>query len=231
MPRASTRPPPAGHYRILPGDTLFKIAFLHNLDARELAAWNQLTDPGRIRAGDLIRLTPLMAPTSSARAIALAPPPAIEEKPLPATAAQVTANVAAQPTMTTVEAFDGMPERWIWPSTGPLLARFGEGRNKGIDIGGKAGQPVLAAAEGEVAYAGTGLRGYGKLIIIRHGKTLLSAYAHNRAILVSEGQRVELGDRIAEMGDSDAEKVMLHFEIREHGKPVNPLNFLPGQGG
>lgn len=119
------------------------------------------------------------------------------------------------------------PDIWIWPSRGTLLTRFGEGISKGIDIGGPRGHAVQAAASGRVVYAGSGLRGYGKLIIIRHGKTLLSAYAHNARLLVVEGQTVARGQAIAEMGDSDSDRVKLHFEIREYGKPVDPLNYLP----
>ncbi|PIV88835.1 MAG: hypothetical protein COW48_03860 [Hydrogenophilales bacterium CG17_big_fil_post_rev_8_21_14_2_50_63_12] len=125
---------------------------------------------------------------------------------------------------------DAPPDTWSWPLRGPLLARFGEGLNKGIDIAGTRGMRVQAAAPGRVVYAGSGLRGYGKLIIIRHGKTLLSAYAHNARILVVEGQRVTRGQVVGEIGDSDAERVKLHFEIRELGKPVDPLNYLPNAG-
>ena len=117
---------------------------------------------------------------------------------------------------------------WIWPATGKIVAGFSESANlKGIDIAGKAGQPVVASAAGKVVYAGTGLRGYGKLIIVKHNSTFLSAYAHNREIAVKEGQQVAKGQKIAEMGDTDADQVKLHFEIRRLGKPVDPAKFLP----
>ena len=117
---------------------------------------------------------------------------------------------------------------WIWPATGKIVAGFSESANlKGIDIAGKAGQPVVASAAGKVVYAGTGLRGYGKLIIVKHNNTFLSAYAHNREIAVKEGQQVAKGQKIAEMGDTDADQVKLHFEIRRLGKPVDPAKFLP----
>ncbi|TMH58896.1 MAG: LysM peptidoglycan-binding domain-containing protein [Betaproteobacteria bacterium] len=117
---------------------------------------------------------------------------------------------------------------WIWPATGKIVAGFSESANlKGIDIAGKAGQPVVASAAGKVVYAGTGLRGYGKLIIVKHNTTFLSAYAHNREIAVKEGQQVAKGQKIAEMGDTDADQVKLHFEIRRLGKPVDPAKFLP----
>jgi lipoprotein NlpD len=117
---------------------------------------------------------------------------------------------------------------WIWPATGKIVAGFSESANlKGIDIAGKAGQPVVASAAGKVVYAGAGLRGYGKLIIVKHNNTFLSAYAHNREIAVKEGQQVSKGQKIAEMGDTDADQVKLHFEIRRLGKPVDPAKFLP----
>jgi lipoprotein NlpD len=121
---------------------------------------------------------------------------------------------------------------WAWPATGKLLAGFSEGgdgkeANKGIDIAGKQGEPVQAAAAGKVVYAGSGLRGYGNLVIVRHNASFLSAYAHNSRILVKEGQTVVRGQKIAEMGNSDADQTKLHFEVRQQGKPVDPLKFLP----
>jgi len=121
---------------------------------------------------------------------------------------------------------------WSWPARGPLLHGFSQGSNpKGIAIGGEAGQPILAVAAGKVVYSGSGLRGYGKLVIIKHDATYLSVYAHNRQLLVKEGERVARGQKIAEMGSSDAERPELHFEIRRLGKPVDPLQYLPAQGG
>ena len=116
---------------------------------------------------------------------------------------------------------------WAWPSGGKVLAGFAEGTNKGVDISGKMGDPVLAAGDGKVVYSGSGLRGYGKLVIIKHDATFLSAYAHNNNILVKEGQSVSRGQKIAEMGNSDTDQVKLHFEIRRQGKPVDPLQYLP----
>jgi lipoprotein NlpD len=117
---------------------------------------------------------------------------------------------------------------WVWPAKGKIVGTFSETANlKGIDIGGTAGQPVLASAAGTVVYAGTGLRGYGKLIIVKHNKTYLSAYAHNREILVKEGEKVTKGQKIAEMGNTDASEVKLHFEIRRQGKPMDPVRYLP----
>ncbi|MBV7535575.1 peptidoglycan DD-metalloendopeptidase family protein [Duganella sp. sic0402] len=118
---------------------------------------------------------------------------------------------------------------WIWPAEGKVIATFDEGKNKGVDIAGKAGQQVVAAGAGKVMYAGSGIRGYGNLVIVKHSNNLLSAYAHNRTILVKEGQSVNKGQMIAEMGDSDTDSVKLHFEIRQQGKPVDPSRFLPNR--
>ena len=127
----------------------------------------------------------------------------------------------------TVTATDDEKLSWMWPSDGRIVATFDEGKNKGIDIAGKAGQQVMAAGAGKVMYAGSGIRGYGNLVIVKHSNSLLSAYAHNRSIVVKEGQTVNKGQVIAEMGDSDADSVKLHFEIRQQGKPVDPSRFLP----
>ena len=136
----------------------------------------------------------------------------VEAKPEPAAPA-----VAVAP--------DDVP--WIWPSAGKVVAPYSESGNKGLDFAGKAGDPVIAAGEGKVVYAGSGLRGYGELVIIKHNATFLSAYAHNRKILVKEGQQVARGQKIAEMGNSDTDAVKLHFEIRKQGKPVDPAQYLP----
>jgi lipoprotein NlpD len=129
----------------------------------------------------------------------------------------------------TVTASDDEKLSWMWPSDGKIVATFDEGKNKGIDIAGRLGQQVMAAGSGKVMYAGSGIRGYGNLVIVKHSNNLLSAYAHNRVILVKEGQNVTKGQAIAEMGDSDADSVKLHFEIRQQGKPVDPSKFLPSR--
>ncbi|HEX6721899.1 MAG TPA: peptidoglycan DD-metalloendopeptidase family protein, partial [Burkholderiaceae bacterium] len=116
---------------------------------------------------------------------------------------------------------------WTWPATGAVIAGFDEARNKGLAITGKAGDPVFAAADGRVVYAGSGLRGYGNLVIVKHNNTYLTAYAHNQALLVKEDQVVRRGQKIAEMGSSDAERVQLHFEIRRLGRPIDPSRLLP----
>ena len=155
---------------------------------------------------------PAEKPDTPAVAVAVA-------KPVPS-ASGITAG-------STVTATDDDKMSWMWPSNGKIVATFDEGKNKGIDIAGKAGQHVMAAGSGKVMYAGSGIRGYGNLVIVKHSNSLLSAYAHNRSISVKEGDNVNKGQVIAEMGDSDADSVKLHFEIRQQGKPVDPSRFLP----
>lgn len=147
------------------------------------------------------------------------------EKPEPATPAVAVVT----PPPPRPAAADEEQLSWMWPSEGKIVATFDEGKNKGIDIAGKAGQQVMAAGAGKVMYAGSGIRGYGNLVIVKHSNSLLSAYAHNRSIVVKEGQSVHKGQLIAEMGDSDADSVKLHFEIRQQGKPVDPSRFLPNR--
>jgi lipoprotein NlpD len=147
--------------------------------------------------------------------------------PAPAALAAPAPAVAALVPGATVTATDDDKLSWMWPSDGRIVATFDEGKNKGIDIAGRAGQHVMAAGAGKVMYAGSGIRGYGNLVIVKHSNSLLSAYAHNRSIVVKEGQSVNKGQVIAEMGDSDADSVKLHFEIRQQGKPVDPSKFLP----
>lgn len=149
--------------------------------------------------------------------------PAAPVQPVPAAA---TPAIAAGSSVT---ANDDEKLSWMWPADGRIVATFDEGRNKGIDIAGRPGQQVVAAGAGKVMYAGSGIRGYGNLVIVKHNNSLLSAYAHNRKIVVKEGDNVAKGQMIAEMGDSDADSVKLHFEIRQQGKPVDPARFLPGR--
>lgn len=212
-----------------PGDTLYKIAFEQGRDVLDLAAWNQIADPNRIRAGDVLRVLP---PPQTVVTRALPSAPMVDTRVMarptsPSATTTPTTSAGANPAP---PSDDAPPDLWSWPLRGPLLARFGEDANKGIDIAGQRGRLVQAAATGRVVYAGSGLRGYGKLIIIRHGKTLLTAYAHNARLLVTEGDNVIRGQAVGEVGDTDADRVKLHFEIRELGKPVDPLNFLPSAG-
>jgi lipoprotein NlpD len=151
--------------------------------------------------------------------------------PPPAPAAQPTSVASVQPAPQPAAAKLPAPAQgvaFIWPAKGKLLAGFSQSSNKGVDIGGKIGDPVYAAAPGRIMYTGTGIRGYGKLIVIKHDDGFNSVYAHNSQILVKEGQTVKRGERIAILGDTDANRPMLHFEIRKSGKPVDPLKYLPG---
>lgn len=297
------------YYTVRPGDTLFSIALDHGLDYKDLAAWNNLDDPNRIRPGQELRIKPPpgeqqeatvqvnpvttsgpvearplgaqagpgaafpqpgtlapgngeaaagppvveggivsgpiarklpyspenvallqrsdtqsnpVPPAAPAAAPAPAPVPAPAAAPAPATAPQVP---AAKPEATAAD--NGDKVDWGWPLRGKIIAGFSEASNKGLDIAAKPGEPVLAAAPGRVVYSGSGLRGYGKLVIIKHNKTYLSAYAHNSVILVKEGQNVVKGQEIAEAGSTDSDRPELHFEIRKLGKPVDPAKYLP----
>lgn len=150
-------------------------------------------------------------------ALPSAPPPAPVVPAPPA--ASVPAPAPAAPA--------AKPSPWLWPANGPILERFDETSNKGVDIGGKPGDPILASAAGNVVYAGSGLRGYGKLVIIKHDDDYLTAYAHNQTLLVKEGEKVARGQKIAELGSTDADRPKLHFEIRRQGRPVDPMQYLP----
>ena len=209
-----------GYYTVQKGDTLTRIGLDNGQAWRDLARWNGLSNPDVIEVGQVLRVAPpgaavestgvVVRPvTSSAASSASAPAPAASAtKPAaPATAAAEDIGFA-------------------WPANGQVVQGFDEAKNKGIDIAGKAGDPVLAAADGQVVYAGAGLRGYGNLIIVKHNNTYLTAYAHNQKLLVKEDQKVQRGDKIAEMGSSDADRVKLHFEVRKQGKPVDPSRFL-----
>nr|WP_298143691.1 peptidoglycan DD-metalloendopeptidase family protein [uncultured Pseudomonas sp.] len=222
------RPVTTGQYRVRRGDTLYSIAFRFGWDWKALAARNGIVDPYVIRVGQVIhfdtqRHTPVVVasrPQPSPR------PPVVVATPVPRTPPVVTASSkVSKPVISASSSASG----WVWPSKGALVGRFSSNGslNKGIDIAGELGQPVSAASDGSVVYAGSGLRGYGELVIIKHNDTYVSAYGHNRRLLVQEGQRVKAGQTIAEMGSTGADRVKLHFEIRRQGKPVDPLQYLP----
>mgnify|MGYP000138432548 CR=1 FL=1 len=166
------------------------------------------------------RAAPVPTPVVAPPAPAAPPAPTAPTAPAPATPAPAPAPAVVNPAPATVEA-------WVWPASGALKGRFGEAGGKGIDIVAERNTPVLAAAPGRVVYSGAGLRGYGRLVIIKHPGEYLSAYAHNQEILVKEGDAVNAGQKIALMGDSDADRVKLHFEIRQYGRPLDPLKYLP----
>lgn len=222
-----------GYYTIKPGDTLIRIGLDTGQNWRDIARWSNLDNPNAIEVGQVVRIIPPVdnaqvvtrpvASASSATATAL--PPASTS-----TATVGSATTAVVPAPAAAPARPAGPDEdvaWIWPAQGALLAGFDEQKNKGFDIAGKAGDAVIASADGRVVYAGAGLRGYGNLIILKHNNTFLTAYAHNQTLLVKEDQAVKKGQKIAEMGSSDADRVKLHFEIRRQGKPVDPSRYLP----
>ncbi|MFP8777640.1 peptidoglycan DD-metalloendopeptidase family protein [Hydrogenophaga sp. RWCD_12] len=233
-----------GFYTVRPGDTLYRIALEAGQSPRDLQAWNNLANPNLIEVGQVLRVTPPVAnsagmpPATTGVATAPVVAPGVVARPLntPATTTPAPATGAPAVTATPVPAPAPTPEpasagaddiAFVWPAQGSVIAPFDEGKNKGVAISGKVGDPVLAAADGRVVYAGAGLRGYGNLVILKHNNTYLTAYAHNQALLVREDQTVKQGQRIAEMGSSDADRVKLHFEVRRNGKPVDPIGYLP----
>ncbi|AOE87088.1 peptidoglycan-binding protein LysM [Pseudomonas sp. TCU-HL1] len=240
---ASQRQPvTSGQYRVQRGDTLYSIAFRFGWDWKALAARNGVPPPYVIRPGQIIRFdgqpgqarpaavvtAPVVANPRAGSSASSRPPvqpqqPAV--RPQPATQQPVAAKPVVAPNASSTRSAAG----WVWPAGGTLIGRFSSNGslNKGIDIAGELGQPVLAASDGSVVYAGSGLRGYGELVIIKHSDTYVSAYGHNRRLLVREGQQVKVGQTIAEMGSTGTDRVKLHFEIRRQGKPVDPLQYLP----
>jgi len=228
------------HYVVKRGDTLYSIAWAHGVTYQQLAASNGIRYPYTIYTGQRLQLqpaatvhapTPMQEKTVRTRPLSQsAPVPAAT--PLPAPSASQTAAPAVHQTVasagTSAKVF-GYNGRWVWPTRGRILRSYqssGRGK-KGIEIGGHDGQPVKAAANGKVVYSGSGLVGYGRLIIIKHNENLLSAYGHNSKLLVSEGDQVEAGQQIAEMGSSGTNRTGLYFEVRKDGKPVDPLSYLP----
>lgn len=228
-PAASAAEARRSDYLVKKGDTLYSIALDHGQDYRDIAAWNQLSDANVIKVGQTLRVVP----PEGVQATPVAAAPALESKPLTATPLPAALGKPSEAKVETkVDTAIGRPTEtggssWAWPNAGQVVGSFVEGRSKGIDIAGKAGAPVLAAADGKVVYAGSGLRGYGNLVILKHNADFLSAYAHNSKILVKEGEAVKRGARIAEMGSSDSDRIKLHFEVRRQGKPVDPLKYLP----
>lgn len=226
----------SGYYAVKPGDTLIRIGLESGQSPKDIARWNGLDNPNKIEVGQVLRVSPpssvetaSVKPVTSGNSTTTSLPPAsAASAPAKANAASATASsnmTAAAPAAS--GAIGDEAVAWMWPSNGPVLAGFDEAKNKGIDIGGNAGDAVLAAAEGKVVYAGSGLRAYGNLIILKHNNTYLTAYAHNQTLLVKEDQTVKKGQKIAEMGNSDADRVKLHFEVRKQGKPVDPTKYMP----
>jgi lipoprotein NlpD len=224
-----------GYYTVKPGDTLIRIGLDSGQNWRDINRWNNIDNPNQIEVGQVLRVSPPAGDVAVTRPVANAPATAVTT-PLPAQGQAAAKPAAASPAPSPVSqaqapaAAGGEEEiAWLWPAQGTPIAGFDEVKNKGIDIAGNAGEPVLASADGRVVYAGAGLRGYGNLVILKHNNTYLTAYAHNQNLLVKEDQSVRRGQKIAEMGNSDADRVKLHFEIRRQGKPVDPIKYLPAR--
>jgi lipoprotein NlpD len=243
-----------GYHTVKAGESLIRIALENGQNWRDVQRWNALDNPNLIEVGQVLRVAPPLPEVGAAVARPVQPAGRVESRPLdartaasaplanpapPQASAPVAASappvapaVSATPAPTPVKA----PSRegdedvnWQWPAAGPVATAFDEARSKGLALTGKAGDPVLAAADGRVVYAGSGLRGYGNLVIVKHNATYLTAYAHNQTLLVKDEQVVRRGQKIAEMGSSDADRVQLHFEIRRLGVPIDPQKLLPAR--
>ena len=235
-----------GQYVVKRGDTLYSIAFRYGWDYKALGARNNIPPPYTIRPGQVLRFDG----QAGSPAVASAPAPTVVTRSNSTSSSSTTTIIrrtvvapaavtpgvsspesssATAPVSTPVPAGEVVAGGWTWPANGVLIGKFASNGslNKGIDIAGDLGQPVFAASDGSVVYAGSGLRGYGELVIIKHSDTYVSAYGHNRRLLVREGQQVKAGQTIAEMGSTGTDRVKLHFEIRRQGKPVDPMQFLP----
>ena len=215
-----------GYYTVKAGDTLIRIGLDQGQNWRDIARWNNLERPYTIEIGQVLRVAPPSGAVTSSTVVG---------KPLPPAGAAPTPNVSSSSSPAKEASKEASNETsaddiaLAWPVNGQVVAGFDEVKNKGVDLAGNAGDAVLAAADGRVVYAGSGLRGYGNLIILKHNNTYLTAYAHNQTLLVKEDQNVRKGQKIAEMGNTDADRVKLHFEVRRLGKPVDPVKYLPAR--
>jgi lipoprotein NlpD len=210
-----------GYYVVKRGDTLYSIALDNGADYRELAQWNGIDDPARIKIGQALRVKPPESRAVIGRPAIIG---RIESRPLEtrtAIAPPETPKLGPKPPLAVG------PVEFIWPVKGKVIAGFAEPRSKGIDIDGKLGDPVVAAAPGRVTYIGNGIAGLGKLVVIKHDNGFITVYAHNRDILVKEQQSVARGQKIAELGASDADRPKLHFQIRKGAAAVDPMRYLP----
>ena len=226
-PAAPSEPAPDGFYVVKRGDTLYSIALDHGADYREVAQWNALDDATKIRVGQLLRVSPPEDRRTMVGAARV--PERIEARPLDAAPQGPREAVARaeEPKALRVPEPRIAADGFVWPVKGKVLAGFAEPRNKGIDIDGKPGDPVVAAASGRVTYTGAGIPGLGKLVVIKHDNGFITVYAHNREILVKEQQAVARGQKIAELGQTDADRPKLHFQIRKGSAPVDPMRYLP----
>lgn len=205
---------PAGYYRVQRGDTLSRIAQRHKTSTKDLARWNRLSKPNVLAINQTLRVKPPASNKPPLRA-------ATQPRRLTQAPSALPASIAKMPA--------AVPFALDWPAQGPIIRGFDGINNKGINIAGKAGDPIYAAADGKVVYAGNKLRGYGNLLIIKHHADFLTAYAHNQTLYIPEGQNVKKGQRIAEMGNTDSTAAMLHFELRYQGRSLNPLRYLPAR--
>ncbi|KAA1015787.1 peptidoglycan DD-metalloendopeptidase family protein [Paraburkholderia panacisoli] len=204
-----------GFYRVERGDTLSKIARGNRQSVQSIVRWNNLPNPDSIEVGQVLRVAPPGGAASASGAVRSSG------------SASASATPRAAPAESATPAAPAPAISLVWPADGTVFRRFDGGNSKGIDISAAAGTPVVAAAPGTVVYAGNGLRGYGNLLILKHNGEYLTAYAHNRALLVKEGESVNRGEKIAEMGDTDTDRVMLHFELRYQGRSIDPSQALP----
>jgi lipoprotein NlpD len=224
---------PGGSYVVKPGDTLYKIARANNVDIESVKRWNNLSDPNQISVGQVLKMSggastgaqpaPIASAKPQPRPLDQPEPPVATNPPPDATPAPAPVDVKPTP-----RAADASVINWAWPANGPIVQTF-NASSKGIDISGALGDPITAAADGLVKYSGNGVRGLGNLIIVEHQNGFITAYAHNRSLLVKTGQNVKRGAKIAELGQSDTTSPRLHFEIRRQGTPVDPMQYLPAK--
>ncbi|VBC57014.1 peptidoglycan DD-metalloendopeptidase family protein [Burkholderia pseudomallei] len=205
-----------GFYRVERGDTLSKIARSNRQSVANIARWNQITNPDAIEVGQVLRVAPPPGTASTSGTTGTSRGPSRQAPSSSATSPASSVKPASSISL-------------VWPAAGSVIRSFDGSKSKGIDIANTAGTPVIAAAAGTVVYAGNGLRGYGNLLIVKHDADFLTTYAHNRALLVKEGQTVAQGQKIAEMGDTDNDRVALHFELRYGGRSIDPARYLPSR--
>ncbi|AHI74646.1 peptidoglycan DD-metalloendopeptidase family protein [Burkholderia thailandensis] len=205
-----------GFYRVERGDTLSKIARSNRQSVANIVRWNQITNPDAIEVGQVLRIAPPPGSASTPGTTSASRSPSRPAPSSPATSSAPSVKPASSISL-------------VWPAAGNVIRSFDGAKSKGIDIANTAGTPVLAAAAGTVVYAGNGLRGYGNLLIIKHNADFLTTYAHNRTLLAKEGQTVAQGQKIAEMGDTDNDRVALHFELRYGGRSIDPARYLPSR--
>lgn len=209
-----------GYYRVERGDTVSKIARSHRQSVQNIVRWNNLSKPDAIEVGQVLRVAPAGSAAAASNSTRPGSAPGAAASGESARTPSSAASSAAPPASTI---------SLTWPTPGKVARGFDGANSKGIDIVNAAGTPIVAAAAGTVVYAGNGLRGYGNLLIVKHNADFLTAYAHNRALLVKEGQQVTQGQKIAEMGDTDNDRVALHFELRYRGRSIDPARYLPAR--